>query len=281
MEEKFSEYCKKLLREKNVLPVYKNLCSDYEKKGYYKEYISGLEKIWHISKRPELLLQAGDTAAMYISDYNLAYYFYDLYFQYTNPALYSRFMFTLKQKGYDGLPQDFDNTCYFSELAKYTDRYIAIVEMLVYLHKETKYDEIIALKHYLNEILDQINEYSEKHPGDDYPFGSKVWETGNYLSGILSQTEHRNDINEFAIELNSKNERAYNNIIFDFLMYQNYAQALSFYNDRYCKEFDAGNFDSVVNLCWNYSDKFAQQNDFFKAVQCQKIAIDIELDNKK
>ena len=99
-----------------------------------------------------------------------------------------------------------------------------------------------------------------------------------YISTQLARTSNHNDINRLAIKFNPQNEAPYLNIIDDLVEYNNYNQALDFYNNDYCAMFpDNRRIDSIVGLCWFLSDKYSAIGEYYNAVQRQKKAIELEL----
>ena len=204
MRKNLLNICEKIIKTKKPLKIYKELLTIFDGVGLLNEKASFLKKIWHITHKNELLVQAGDIYIEYLDNPHDAYLTYDLFFQKTNPQFYSRYKYSINQKGYQEFTPLFDGSNYFSDLVRLLDKYYSIGQIMIYFHQYKMFDEIIKAKPYLNEMKLQIENFVQTHPIEDYPWENEINDFNKYISNILSKTENNNNINYFAIELNKK-----------------------------------------------------------------------------
>lgn len=277
MNKQLLKYAKKLTTNKNPLSIYKELETIMYNVGLYEEQVGLIKNIWHITKDNDLLLTISDIYAGLSNNYNAAYDMCNLYFQKTNPYFYERYMTLLNRRGYNEFEPKFDMINYSAPVFQYIDKYSAIIYMMVYLNQEKKLQELLELTSYLKTIDSQIYECMLRLSDKEKEVYKIVISCNNHLSELLSQNEHHNDINKFAIKLNPYNEQAYLNIIDDYISDGKKELALDFYNSNYVKVFKKNEISTLIQLYWSISDVYSSKGYKFKAVQYQKYAIDSEL----
>ena len=234
------------------------------------------------------LLQAAKICREKIPDASEALKYYIAYFQSFNTNEFATLI--------EMLSKEFENNSNIEKEEKYnpldlvanivetksplTDlyyRHSGIIYLIYFAFKENKFDVVSELKNYLNILKNQIEQFVIKTNNYTYKEIQLIQSDVQMLSKFLSTKQHHNDINYFAIELNQQNEQAYINIIDDLLTYNNYSDALSFYNNTYCTVFKKMQETNIINICWFLSNYFAKNFNFYKSLFYQKLALEQEL----
>lgn len=251
------------------------LAEIFKEECAYKQEVVVLEAIFNITKEVKRLEEIGDIYAEKLEIKKSAEEYYNRYLEQVDKTFYDKYASIKDIEISLSTPTPVD-------LQGKLDRFLVYAEILSFLHGRTYYQEILDLKQGLFDLEEEVatylveNEYPDLEPSEQL-IGKK-----NYLSCILSNTGNHNDINRFAIELNPQNEAGYLNIMDDLVYYKNYEQALNVYNNEYVKAFPRNKkFSSVVDLCWFLSDKLYAIGQYFNALERQKFAIDIELENRE
>ena len=266
---KLKNYANKICNNDNVLNIYYDLLEIFNENGLFQETVGTLESIYNITKEPELYKQIGNIFLTQLRIPENAKIAYERYLYLSQPEFFDYY-----RKTTDISSAAIENNGTDSELINVVDRYSEIVYILVYFLNRKMYNEMLEIASYLDCLQCKINELNsfDHLPMEHYSNAKE------HLSYLLSQVKHHNDINRLAIRLNSKNEKAYINIIHDLIEYNNFNEALEFYNNIYIKEFP--NIDvvlSIIDLCWQLSDKYGSFGDYYSSILCQQKAINIEL----
>ena len=281
MREKLANYAQEIIKNKNILKIYSELAEIFKNEGLYLSQAGCIEKIWHITLEPELLKKEGDIFLNSLNDPGTASEVYKLYFQAINPNFYTDFMTALNRFGYESLTPEFTKTEEASELTKLADKYTIIIYMMMLLHKYNDQEGILIFSKYLDKInkmaFDIIK--SEKNViKEDY---DDTIGSNEYFSYLIGTTITDIELNKLAIKLNPKNDKAYWNIIEQYLAQKDNKKALKFYNKEYAPAFDSNLVNSVVDICWKLSDNCYRSEDYFNAIRYQQMAIDSELEKEK
>lgn len=277
---KLLDICKKIVKTKNLSSIYKKLIPVFENVGLGHESVSFLKKLWHITKDINYLVTAGDMYLNTLDDASSAFEAYDLFFQRTNPVFYMRYKYALFKNGYKNLLSEFDNFNYYSQLILLLDKYYTLGQIILYFWQYKNYDELLQAKEYLHIIKSQIESYAEKHSKEEYPWKEEMEGFNKYLASKLCLTEHNNNVNLFAVELNSDEKQAYLNIIDDYIENNNYDIAFDFYNKSH-NILQKEKANTIPDMFWNLSNLLAENNYYYKSVSYQKRAIEYELANKE
>ena len=273
---------KKIINLANNIANCKNLKNNFAKLAvlFKEEYafnqeIAVLKAIYNLTKDSKKLEEIGDIYANELNIKEAAQEYYNKYLQVTDTEFYKKYVSAndIKTKEEICIPQD---------LQERLDCYNVFIEIIVFLHGRKFYQEILNLKDDFFKLEEFVATWLVENEYSNLDELEKINDKKNYLSCVLSNTGNHNDINRFAIELNPKNEAGYLNIIDDLVYYKNYKQALDMYNSEYVKMFPENKyFDNIVDLCWFLSDKLYRIGQYFNAIERQKFAIDIELENRE
>lgn len=282
MREKFLvELAKKLCTNKDVLSIYKKLADILEENNLYHEYGAVLEKIWHLTKEHELFKEIGDIFLYQVRNPKIAVNAYNKYLQLIMPDFYKSYATTLYNLGYSDFEYEYDDEDYTKELIDLCDRYNAIIYIMVCLFQNKKYQSVLDIEKYLYDIKNRLQAYNDNLSQDDLNTLQELDDSNRHLSELISQEEHHNDINMFAIRLFDNNQRAYINIIGDLLTYKNYKSAIDFYNNKYASLYNTQIMYESSDLCWFVSDFYRDRFEFYKAIKYQKLALEIDCDKEK
>ena len=255
MRELFIKTAENLVKNENILSTYKKLADFYLKQNKMDGYSSTLEKIWHLEKDNEILLKISNVAKNNLINFA--------------PIA--------------GINQNLIDDILFE--AKTTDftllihRHFICEYMMIHAFSKNNLQLVLELSHYLFEIKSQIQKYIKDNTIEDCKEIRTMKDDDCALSNMLADTKNHNDINDLAIQLNPLNEKAYINIIYDLLIYENYDRALEFYNSKYAPTFSKSTINSVSELCWIFSESFSKRFEFYETLLFQKIAIEQELKN--
>lgn len=276
MREKFIQYAVFLLKNDAKPELIKDLRKIFCDNGMFHEEGACLEKLFHITHKPELFKELGEIFQYKLRNFNVANAAYNQYLYHTDKAFFENYSKNLTSMGYSHINTENQDEKNPKELVLLCDRFDLIVFMMICLHRNKDYDTIIKLKEFLTQIKQQIIDFkSDKEL--DLSYMEDIENTKKHLSDILSETKNRNDINKFSIELKPDNKKAYINILDDFITYKNYVELIKFYNDEYCKEFELAPNNSVIGICWHVSDFYRDCYEFYDAVRLQKIALELDL----
>ena len=277
MRDKFIKYAETICSDKSILSVLKSLRKICAQNELYHEEGACVEKIWHITHDPKLYEQVGDIFLQKVRNRDIANAAYNKFIHLTNPDFYYKYTANLKALGFncadiENLDEDLSD-----EIIDLCDRFDVIVYMMICLHKNKDFDGVIELVKFLSDIKSKIFEYRDKDCGSDKSYIDDIECTEKHLSEVLSQTQNRNDINEFAIDLDNENKKAYFNIIKDLITYKHEQDALGYYNDVVCTKLGYSRTNDIKNLCWIVSDFYRDIYEFYNAVFMQKIVLEMEL----
>ena len=267
------DIAQKLAGEENCIELYKTLIPIFEDAELYQEQAGLLEKIYNITKEPELYREIGDIMLDKIGKNDIAKNAYNKYLSLTKPEFFNKYI-SIIDPGYNQVDEeglDF-------KLLSLIDRYNAVIYIMVYFFQRQMYADILEISPCIDIINQQIDEHLNTVGITDFSTLEDKKQSDIYISTQLARTSNHNDINRLAIKFNPQNEAPYLNIIDDLVEYNNYNQALDFYNNDYCAMFpDNRRIDSIVGLCWFLSDKYSAIGEYYNAVQRQKKAIELEL----
>ena len=133
------------------------------------------------------------------------------------------------------------------------------------------YQEILSLVNNLDIIQENINTYLMHNFIRNSEPLENIDDIKKHLSFLFAKVTNHNDINKLAIKFNPQNEAPYLNIIDDLVIYNNYSQALEFYNNEYLNYFPENTeINSIIDLCWFLSDKYSTIGEYYNAVERQK-----------
>lgn len=272
---KIISLARNLVSGKNSKNCFLKLADIFDEECAYIQRIVVLEAIFNTTNDVKKLEEIGDIYAFKLKFEDGARKYYNKYLQASDNEFFTKYsnIADIETLNNTSLPRILQNKL---------DRYFVYVEIIRFLQERKFYREILDLKQGLKDIEEEIGSYLVQKEYSDLGPWNSLTDKKCYLSFILSNTDHHNDINRFAIELNSQNEAAYLNIIDDLVYYKNYEQALSMYNNEYVKAFPQEKpFTNIVDLCWFLSDRLYSIGQYFNAIERQKIAIDIELKNRE
>ncbi len=280
MREKFIKWAEIICTGKSILTVLKELKKVCAKENLYHEEGGCLEKIWHITHEDALYKEVGDIFLYKVRNRDIANAAYNKYLYHTNPDFYFKYATNLSAMGFNCADTENLDEELPEVILSLCDRFDAIVYMMICLHKNKDYDGVLELEKYLTIIKSKIEDYKNKTSNDNKTYWEDIQYTEKHLSKILSQTQNHNDINKFAIRLNKENKKAYFNILKDLITYNNFENALKFYNNNVCENFDLKPTGNIKSLCWIVSDFYRDIFEFYNAVFMQKIIIDMELEEE-
>lgn len=280
MEERLKKYACDLVEGNNILAVYEDLAKIFDENCLFHEEGAILEKIWHITQKHEIYKEIGDIFFYKVRNKDISISAYNRFLQYSNPDFYRSYADNLSQLGYKNFGFEYDNEDYGRELVNLCDRYNAIIYIIICLHKNKKYSEVVEFKTYLNKLREFIDAFPKSSSEEDLDLVNEIKISNKHLSEILSETEHHYDINYFAIELDQDNEKAYINILGDYITYKDYQSAVSFYDAVYAPNFNKTFTTDISAICWQISDFYRDRYEFYNAVLFQKSALEIDLGEK-
>lgn len=276
MREKFIKYAEHLLNADATLEMIKDLKEIFCENGMFHEEGACLEKLFHITHEPELYKEIGEIFQYKLGNSEVANAAYNRYLYNADKEFFKNYAKNAKSLGYHHISEDNMDDNNPDELVSLCDKFDLLVFMIVCLSQNNAYDEIIKLKEYMLKIKQQILDYRfDSEP--DTGFMDDIENSEKHLSEILSEIKNRNDINRFAIALNPLNRRAYINILEDFITYKNYEEAIRFYNDEFAVKFERPNKNSIPEICWEISDFYRDNYEFYTAVKFQKLSLEIDL----
>ena len=276
MREKFIKYAEHMEYDDATPEMIKDLKEIFCQNGMFHEEGACLEKLFHITHEPELYKEIGEIFQYKLSNYEVANAAYNRYLYNTDKEFFKNYAKNINNLGYRHISEDNmeDNEPY--ELILLCDRFDFLVYMIICLSQNNAYDEIIKLREYMLNIKQQILDY-KFYIEQDSRFMDSIESSEKHLSEILSEIKNRNDINRFAMALNPLNKRAYINILDDFITYKNYEEAIKFYNDEFAVKFERPNKTSIPEICWEISDFYRDNYEFYMAVKFQKLSLEIDL----
>ena len=281
MRKKFIQFAEIICSDESILSVLKELKEICSQEELYHEEGGCLEKIWHITHDNQLYEEVGDIFLYKVRNKDIANAAYNKYIYHTNPDFYFKYATNMHSMGFycidtentdEDLPESVTNLC---------DRFDAIAYMMIYLHKKEDYDGVLELVKYLENIKSKIFAYKETDRSDKLSYWDDIVSTEKHLSEIFTKTQNRNDINQLAIDLDKYNEKGYYNILKDLITYDNYDEAIAFYNNQICENFKNKPINDIKSLCWAVSDFYSGIYEFYNAVFMQKIALEMEMKEEK
>jgi len=277
MKDKFLEYAKRLENSERLVEVYEDLIKIFEENGMYQPQACCYEKLWNITQDHELLQKMGDVFHNKVRNKNAALASYNKYLQFTNPDFYYKYVNTLIELGHSDLDSSIDNNDYSRDIVRLCDNLDTVFYMILYLIKEKDLDGILQMTEVLKEFKSKILFDYKFRQDNDMAMLDSMYNSQKFLSESLSEIKNHNDINRAAIYFDTKNKKAYMNILEDLITYKNYDEAINFYNKDFCRAFECNEKTSIVDICWELSDFNRERGLFGDAVFFQKIAIECEL----
>ena len=272
-ESLFLYYARSIIDLDKPVLIYKELMQIFEEENMFQEQAGMLEKIYNLTLEPYLFEKIGDIALNKLDNNTLAMCAYTKYISLLNYNFYKNFKQVLEINKFK-LPNILEENQNL-ELQILIDKYVVIVYMMIFLLRHKKIKTVLKLWNnikYLKKKIEKINSNEEAIEDID--------NSGMYLSHLLSEMKHHNEINKLAIYLCPENKKAYFNIISNLMLHNKYQEALDYYNDVFVQAFKTNmKFDAFPQLCWFLSDRCHQIRDFYSAVAWQKKAIEIELDS--
>lgn len=279
MRNLFIKASKNLLSETNLLETYQNLSDFWGKENFQIGYCACLEKIWHLNKDSSVLINLADIISRELNDERTACLLRAMMFYEYSPDVFIKFLKSIK------LDESFIKEIQYESSTTpwilLSGRYLIHSYLMIFATKKKELGLVMDLSKNLMKLDSEIQNYLAQkdlvydNENNDY-LRSK-----NSLSEVLAEIEHHNDINRLAISLNPNNEKAYLNIIEDYVTYKNYDEAKNFYNNQYATKFNKIPFDSIIDICWFLSSYYSKKYEFYKTLVYQKLALEIELQEKK
>ena len=258
----------------NLAYTYRVLADYFAKANFTNGQCACLEKLWHIIKDKNILLDLIHLSEVKLNDIRLARLFNAILFFNYLPNEFMNFIKPLN------LAPDFINDIeYEGTTTPWTilsGRHLICTYLMIFAAKGNNIQLIVDLIKPLNKIDKEINDYLHNNPNNPRYF-EEFFNQKRILSDVLSEIEHHNDINKFAIYLNCNNEKAYLNIIEDFIHYKNFDHALDFYNNDYCNAFNRPKAEYLNDICWYLSHFDSNKYEFYKTLCYQKLAIEFEI----
>ena len=274
MQKKYIDYATDLLNNNNVIEIIKDLKKIFAENGLYHEEGACLEKLFHITKSPELFLEIGDIFLNKVRNRDIANAAYNKYLYHTNKDFYLKYANNLKALGFNCADTENNDENLPDELVQKCDKFDLIVYIMIFLHKNNDIESVLALIPVLGKLKEAVTDYNFI---GDKSYLKDIENSEKHLSKILSKTKHHNDLNKFAVQLDRENKNAYINIIDDLITYKNYNEAYSYYNDIYCSVSNGVKKQSIVDICWVLSDFYRDNYEFYDAVRLQKMALELDL----
>ena len=279
MREMFKKYAEEFASGNTSVEHITNLKRIMEENLLFHEEGACLEKIYNITKDAKLYEKIGDVFLYKVGIPAIANAAYNKYIKLKMPEFYDKWAKNIKSLGVNCVDCEADDDNIPEQASTLYDNYDLIVYMIICLCKNKDYDVVMDLSVYLNTIRNKLLQYNIHNPAFS-SFEKNLQDSQNHLSDILSEIKNRNDINEFAIQLNPENKQAYINIIEDHIEYDRLEDAIKFYNENYAAKFNLPNKYSVVDICWTISDYYKDFYNFYDAVRLQKCALELELNTE-
>lgn len=265
-----------LINGNDIIETYESLAKLFDETGMYQEEAGILEKIYNLTNDCSYFISIGDIFAQKMENYDFAQKLYEIYLSKAHPKFYEKYSYVLDKLGMSGHnPNEIEEIK--TEANYLADRYVAGIYILVLLNQRKEYDTILECAEKLKIFEMEINSKYK----DNTDCLNDIIDAKNFLAGELANVKHHNDLNGLAMYLNPDYEVPYLNIIDDLLTYENYSDALSFYNNIYAVKFDHSQKDSSIDLCWFMSDRYNAYGQAFDAVRFQQKAIELELSTKE
>lgn len=274
----FVKYADNLVHNIDV----KEICFDVIKKlkiaRKYNALSYLLENLFNVTQEPDLLLQLIEIHRDYLDNSHKALFFADKYFLLTEPKLHKLYHEMLVQDKNYTLEFKHENNPSDKCLYDLACRYTCILTMMSYLHSLKKYNVVLELYNYAEQILSEYKQKTKDLFFDIIGEGLKKREFE--LSYLLGFTERNIEISKLAIRYNKQNETPYLLILQELLSRKEYAEALKFYNEEYLEAFpDNEKFEKNVDVIWFMAEKKRRVEKFYESVVFQKMAITYELES--
>lgn len=291
MEEKVLNWAECLKNGNNVLDVFKNLEKVLEENGLYKELAGCKEKIWHLNGDDTKLKEMAFLYREKLEDYDMGYLINLLYLRRTDRALYDEILSCIEGKGGNELIPDLDdNSDKFSELWKIADRFCGLEYIIIFLFSRKKYDDVLKFIPYLDSVKKLAHEFSEKHPEVDPDDMLDIEDSEKKLSDLFASYTDDIELNKLAIKYNKSNEKAYINILENYINNEKENDALEFYNKDYRKEFDNEEAEDddrkykaefFVDVIWEVSKYYYDNFDLYKSLYFEQKAVEYEMAHRQ
>ncbi len=278
MEEIIKRYAEELCTLSKNLEVttrVRELCRD---SGLYHEEGACVEKIWHITHETKLYEEVGDIFLYKVKNYHIANLAYNKFLYHSNPDFYMKYAQNLAHLDYKNIDTENSDEKLPEEIIDLCDRFDLVGFLMLYLHRNNDFQGVINIMPYLENMKHQILEYEQSHPDTEKSYKAGILDTKRHISKVISETRDNNDINLVAIKIDPSNKKAYFNIIDNFICLKNYDDAIGFYNNTYCPEFNMQKINSAIDVCWAVSDYYRDIYEFYNAVKLQKIAMELEIE---
>ena len=275
----FVDYACKLADNENVVEIYKELEKIMEDASLYLEQAGILSCLYMENRDINLWLKMGMIIKERCNNKSFALKIFSTFLKMASPDFYIHFkeilqFFNFKLEEIEIIDI---NDISSLELEQLVNRYNAILYMMVFLNQRKEYAGILELAPYLKNIEIKTDKYLKTKNPKDKSSIDNMEDSKKHLSSLISKVRYINELNEFAIKLDNKNEEAYINIIYN-LAFDNQEQKVQdFYRDEYLPIFKNKNIRNIVDVYWFLSDKFYEKKMFYESVVCQQKAIDKEL----
>lgn len=280
MREKFKNFADSISSGADLLPILQELIPIFGDSGMHHEEGACFEKMFNITKNPELYEKIGDVFLYKLRNRNVAKNAYDKFLCYSNPEFYKKYANNLKQLGYNSINTEHLEIVPQTPIEKLCDMYNVIAYMILYLHKDKEYDAVLSIAQNLFNIKKQIDSEKKNCFKTALSCLNDIKDTDIHLSEVLATTLFNIEINRFAIKLNSLNKNAYFNIVGGYIAKKDYKEAVKYYNTAFAKTLNEPTKNSVPDICWTISDYFRDRFDFYMAVYFQKLALEYELEKR-
>lgn len=270
-----------LVNNKNLKSLFKKLIDFFAENAMFFELAGLYECLYRLDDNIEYLKKEAFVIDKYLGNNYLSLQLNLLYLKNFDTFLYENLKKNLIVQGFkfEEIENYNQNDKNSYNLVKIADRYNILLYIIKYFVKLKKYNTAIDLIPYMDKFESEILNYIEKNQPKDLICLEHLKNYKNELSVFLSNVKNHNDINNLAIRLNNLNEVAYLNIVDDFITYENYEQALNFFNDIFAPKFSIEPKSTIISICWFLSDKYYARELYFDSIRFQKIAIEQELSN--
>jgi len=280
MREKMIEYADNIINDNDIINIYNELANIFNKEELYSSQVSCIKRLWNLTFDSNLLKKEGDAFLNLLEEPDMALEAYNLYLQEIEPQFYENFMNAIQALGYSEINSYPKKSHTVSDLTKLADKYTAIIDIMMLMHKLKDYEGILILSKYLDKINDLADGYTNSHNYNPKDFHITK-ERNNYYSYLISSTIKNVDLNILAIKLNDENKQAYLNILEEFINKNQIDESINFYNNCFIPRFDTYDFvNSEICLYWELSKIYSSEEDYFNSIKYQQKAIDTELAQK-
>ena len=282
MRELFTDCAKALLNEVDATIVYDALAGKFNEDLFPEGLINALYALYINTKNSKLLIDITDIIETHWANADFAYTFYYKYFEQTAPDMFKKLCKSYANANGKFIEPEENIHKKLEDNPKVDDlvnRFIMFIYMISYAFKNEEYELMYDLYDSMQIIKDRINTAIKKYGITNISEDELFVNDEKYLSEVLSQKEHHNDINKLAITLYKKNKKAYMNIIDDYITYNKEQDAIDFYNNEYCSVFEKeSKLTNISELYWKISYYYCNIYDFYKNLSYEKKALECDLE---